>query len=838
MSQRAADIIEVDASEKRFDTTIEWLMIALLAFMPLAFGAVEAWSELVVVALTGAMAACLALKLLWRRHVRLVWTWAYVPIGLFLLLVVLQLVPLPAKLVAAVSPNTAATKTKLLGDLPNAAVELKSMTLSFYPLATKHDLRLLLATVVVFVVVLNVYRRPDQIKRLLGAIALIGGGIALLALAQDLFGNGRIYWIVPTASNKANSGTFICHSHYGQFMNLSIGAALGLLLLKLHESFRHGPITLPAVVERLSQPKLRVVWCLAGMTILGVTTIFVSLTRGGAISLLIAGGFTALVLASRRAMKGRGWIMMVLALGAFICVLYIGFDAVYDRLATLRDRQAYQGRWQIVEDLSVSFTRFPVVGTGLGTHEVVYPMFDRSTSPSLAGHAENEYAQIAEETGIIGLALLLVFLGIVWHRYAHNARHLRFPVRSAAFGLGFGLLAIQIHSFSDFGQHLLANSCLTAVSCGLLIGLARMGHLRTKQPRWWAALGGLRPLRVAGMLGVGAVSAWALVGANNARSAEAHWKKALALEGQLRQNDWSGTNRDYADLISHAAAAADCEPGNVKYRHWLNVYRWRSISRVTDPETGEVVVTPRTVEFTRRIVDELHQARALCPTFGATYCVVGQLERFVLNQPAGADRIRTGYALAPCDPTATYVAGLMDVHEGEFDASLAKFRRSLALGGGPMREVIDLYIRQANRPDLAVAIAGDNPSWLLHVANTLHKNGDHQELAAKARANAVAIQKARCEEPDAPASVLASVANIFVQEEDYPAAIKCYRRALALDYGQVSWRLALAHTLAKTGRIPEAMHEARICLRLRPQMTAARKLIGDLSVLPDAMPDE
>ena len=70
MSPRAADIIEVDAAEGRFDSVIEWLLISLLVFMPLAFGAVEAWSELVVVALAGAMAVCLALKFACRRHAR------------------------------------------------------------------------------------------------------------------------------------------------------------------------------------------------------------------------------------------------------------------------------------------------------------------------------------------------------------------------------------------------------------------------------------------------------------------------------------------------------------------------------------------------------------------------------------------------------------------------------------------------------------------------------------------------------------------------------------------------------------------------------------------------
>jgi len=59
-----------------------------------------------------------------------------------------------------------------------------------------------------------------------------------------------------------------------------------------------------------------------------------------------------------------------------------------------------------------------------------------------------------------------------------------------------------------------------------------------------------------------------------------------------------------------------------------------------------------------------------------------------------------------------------------------------------------------------------------------------------------------------------------------------------VDYGQVSWRFTLARLLAETEQIGEAIHEARICLRLRPQFKAAEKLIADLSVLPGAMSNE
>ena len=64
-----------------------------------------------------------------------------------------------------------------LGDLPHAVEVRSHMTFSFYPHATRHGLRIVLAVAAVFAVVLNVYRRPEQIVRLL---AVIAAGVAVM----------------------------------------------------------------------------------------------------------------------------------------------------------------------------------------------------------------------------------------------------------------------------------------------------------------------------------------------------------------------------------------------------------------------------------------------------------------------------------------------------------------------------------------------------------------------------------------------------------------------------------------------------------------------------------
>lgn len=822
-------------SLNKFDTIIEKLLIALLVFMPLALGARAAWSEEVVIALSGAIVICFLLKFVYHCEQKLIWTWAYVPIGVFLLIAIFQLISFPVDLLSIISPNTTALKTELLGDLPNLPPDtptLKSMTLSFYPNATKHNLRLVLAVVAVFIVVLNVFHRPSQIKRLLLAIALIGGIIAMFALIQDIFGNGKVYWIVSTP-HKAYSGPFTNHSHYGQFMNLSIGAAFGYLCVKLHEDFIGRKITLPVVSNYFSSPSAKQLWRLIAIISLGAVTVFVSLTRSGMVSMFIATAFTTLLLSRRRSLKGYGWLMVVMALAAFICILYIGFDAVYDRLATLSVLDNYKVRWQIIKDLTVSYRHFPILGTGLGTHSVVYPMFQNINTTRLFTHAENEYAQVTEETGLIGLVSLIIFGIIIWSNYVRNIRNDKLPICSAAYGLGFGLLAILIHSLSDFGQHVPANAFLSAISCALLVVLARQGGKQnfatqtvTSSRKWTHS----KVLRLGALFTISGITAWSIIGANNARIAEHYWAKVLSIEKGLVERNWQGTDAEYTDLISYAAAATEHQPENVQYRYWLNVYRWYNINRTIDANTG--FLPEDSISSVRNIADEFHKARTYCPTFGATYCTLGQIEKLILDdEVGGAKKIRKGFRLAPSDPIACLAAGCLDIEEGEIEQSFEKLKKAILLNGKLFKGIVDIYIK-IDRPDLAVAIAGDNTFRLSHVVTTLNDTEEYKDIVEKTQTKVKDLLEAKCQASDAPVWALASLANIYRKENDNEKAIKYYRRALALDYGQVNWRLTLARLLAEMERIPEAMREARICLRLRPQLKAAEKLIADLSVHP------
>lgn len=824
--------VAMPTSADRCNQAVEWLLISLLAFMPLAFGVVAAWSEQIMLFLCAALWTVFAAGLALSGYRSLRWHWTYAPVLAFLLIAVLQSIRLPAGIVQILSPGTVATWQQLFEDTPELHSRLRTMPLSFYPRATGHDLRLAFAVATVFFIVVNGYRRPGQIKRLLAAVSIIGAAIVVICLAQDLLGNGKIYGFVPVGNGTAHGGPFVNHSHYAQFVNLSMGAAIAWLLILVQEDWRGRNVSVPAVADYLTSLRGKLVIAILALLILGATTILLSLSRGGMFSMLIAAGFTTVVLKLRRSARGHGWVLAAMALLAFLCVLHMGFDAVYERLATLENvHDAQGGRLQIVKDILAAWVRFPMFGTGLGTHAVVYPMLDRSALPALAGHAENEYAQVVEETGVLGLAALVAFGALAWASYARIVRRTREPIGFAAYGLGFGLLAILIHSFSDFGQHLPANAMLSAVFCGLLVrlDLRNRGERAPELETASAQTQGARHILIACLVCSCVMWVWVLFQADRSRLAERHWARVSDMAEHMIQADWQESDAAYADLISQASLASSLEPGNIHYRHWLNVYRWRSISRTTDPN-GMVLLSDPAMEFARRIAQDLRDAATLCPTFGPTWCVLGQLEYNVLGEEQGLSHLRKSFLLSPNDPTVCLVTGLTDLARGRPQEGLARLRKAVHLDGRFYSEVARACVHDLRLPDVALELAEGQTHRLIQLAGILAETDTEEGLAREVQERIVELFTARCDDPQAPGSSFAALGSIHETRQDMEAAIRCFREALARDYGLVSCRLALARLLARIGELDQAMHEARVCLRLRPRYRPAERLVEELSI--------
>jgi len=220
--QDLADIEQRDVAGR----VLEGLLAAILIFSPLAFGTADPWSEQVVLALVGCLSLVFVVRLIIASDARFSWYGAYAPIFLFVLIGLAQLLPLPEAVLRALSPNTFRVKSELLLGLGMDGLNASGMPLSFYVNATAHDVRLVLAVVTVFVVAVNTYTHMLPIKRLLSVICGVGGVVAFVAILQFVTQTDKIYWTFEIPHSLADGGPFVNHSHFAQFMNLSIGAGI------------------------------------------------------------------------------------------------------------------------------------------------------------------------------------------------------------------------------------------------------------------------------------------------------------------------------------------------------------------------------------------------------------------------------------------------------------------------------------------------------------------------------------------------------------------------------------------------------------------------------------
>jgi tetratricopeptide (TPR) repeat protein len=155
--------------------------------------------------------------------------------------------------------------------------------------------------------------------------------------------------------------------------------------------------------------------------------------------------------------------------------------------------------------------------------------------------------------------------------------------------------------------------------------------------------------------------------------------------------------------------------------------------------------------------------------------------------------------------------------------------RAVQLRPDYYREVISLYLSEVKRLDLARKLAGDDYWRLNDLANFSAQNPAYADTADELHAEATDSLRRRAEAPDAQARELAALAYIDQQQGDFKSAVELYRRALSQEYNRIEWRLSLAQALAAAGQVEDAIHEVRVCLRLRPQHPSATALLQHLS---------
>jgi tetratricopeptide (TPR) repeat protein len=464
------------------------IIVALVVVFPFIMGGREAWGHRTLITLS------LALGFVWCLHRvrtggRLLLLSIEPLLIAGLLLVWLQTIPLTSTVLGQLSkeyerllPFWAETQIPADGQ----AGPSQWSTASFYPSETQHALLMLLSYSVIAVVMAQRLSTEEDCHNLLKLIGISGVSMAAFAVLQLVTSNDRFFWFYQqpyTGTKEILKGAFTNRNHFAQFLTLSIGPLIWWTLVGRLTPEAQRPLHRRGLgpahgnhsrFGNLIDVKLLMLMCAVGGVLLSV---MLSLSRGG----MLAAGLACIVCLAGLWKSGRvkgsvAMVMVGLSVIVIAGLVVFGHDKVEDRVDQLASVDAdkidrLNARRTIWKADIKAIRAFPVMGTGVGSHRHVYPIYMEELADFADisfSHAESSYIHLALETGLAGLGLLslglLFLLGrILWHFFRRQE-----PERVAALAAVLaGLAGGVTHAAADFIWYVPAIVVLT-----IMLGVA------------------------------------------------------------------------------------------------------------------------------------------------------------------------------------------------------------------------------------------------------------------------------------------------------------------------------------------------------------------------------
>ncbi|GAC1623861.1 MAG: hypothetical protein PVS2B2_03850 [Candidatus Acidiferrum sp.] len=307
---------------------------------------------------------------------------------------------------------------------------------------TRAELQLLLAYVVLIFLAGQAFQTLEDWRGFVWFVMILGFLVAVFGILQHLTFNGRLYWFREMHYGGIPFGPYANRNHFAGFAELVI------------------PISMvPLVLGRVRRER----WVVVGLfAILPLGALFLSSSRGGIVAITSQMGILALLMILQRT-SGRHMIAGgVVLLLAFLLVSWLGVREILDRFATLQSLEVTVGkRASMRSDTWHIFLDHPVVGTGLGSLQTVFPAYESRYDGKIVNHTHNDYLEALAETGIAGGLCFAWFLGILFVESLRRLQNLRNSFASALHLSGFvACCGILVHGLVDFNLHIPANALL------------------------------------------------------------------------------------------------------------------------------------------------------------------------------------------------------------------------------------------------------------------------------------------------------------------------------------------------------------------------------------------
>ena len=320
---------------------------------------------------------------------------------------------------------------------------------SVLPYLTGVELVRFTTLVALFFLTVQSFRTRGQWRSFIWFLLLFGFCVSLFGILQHFTWNGKIFWLREVPLRSAPFGPYENRNHFAGFVELMIPSGIAILILR---------------GERRDQLPL-----LALFSVLPIGALFLSASRAGIISFLAGTAILfLLVILRRREAKSLAAAAVLMAL-AIAIVSWLGIDSAMRRFAEYKGLEVSEARRvAMVRGTIHLFLDHPLLGTGLGTFQEVYPRYDTVYDGLIVNHSHNDYAEALAETGVAGGACLLAFFVLLFWRAWKLIRDDQ-NERNLAYHMGaiVACSSLMIHSLADFSFHIPANAFLFLVQAAL-----------------------------------------------------------------------------------------------------------------------------------------------------------------------------------------------------------------------------------------------------------------------------------------------------------------------------------------------------------------------------------
>lgn len=848
--------------------------LGLILLLPFIWGGRQALGNFATVLLSGWTACWWAIHQMRQDRPRWRFSGAEPLFLLGILLVALQTVTLPESLQNGLSPQI----DQLLpawGDNPDTSVGLGRWgTLSFAPWQTGSDLVTLASVMLVFFIAVQRLETVQDVHRLMRYVAVSGCVTAVFGLLQYIAGNGKFYWFYvhpDTWPGTAAKAAFTNANHFADFLAMSMPAQLWWYVVA-SRSIQNRNLDHPAPTgwRAFAQE-----WSPAIM--LGITSIAILLSqsRGGLLIMGVGMTFAGVLFWRQKLLDSHVvfWLLGVAVCGVAVMVAFgdrleqklsADIDAIAAGNSQQIDRagsrqKIWNTNWKVVQD-------FPTVGTGLGTHQYVYESYhDYPVDGTLYSHAENGYLQVAMESGITGLAITGLLIGLAGYWCIRGLLQATSQDIRAPCVVASSILVVNLaHSCTDFVWYVpgcMVIVVLAAASACVLHRLSLPPLTQTDSPQMgWGRMGWAVMLAlVMTGLGWGVQVKWPEVAAEPLY----HEYKRLA-QAQGSNDDMNSTRYEIAAILQ----AAQTDPHNPTYQiraarahqrnfllahakdHDMKLDEIRQAALSSNYPTREALYAwldiPEVMGDNRRHLDRAQAANLrairLCPLQPRPYLESAKLAWLSFAPPDVEERLlQQALSARPFDGLVRMEYAHFLNNQGKNDEAIPYFQAAFAR---------DVRCRQAMIKDLSPHHA---PSFFLSTfemdritltllrkayVGTSDTDGYRNVLLKLAQAN---LQEATHASGDVSALLIVTAAGCYSELGDNTAAISTLQTAVKRFGNSFPLRCKLANSLYDQGRYSEALPHLEWCHRRRPDDNAMTKRVAvaeSRSHLPTQMAEE